>query len=656
MTAPPFRPGRIYLGWQYAPRYGDPGPPPRRPVPAGPERVNPGWLAAQRREENRLSRRARGSAGACLALAGGVIVLGWAGVLNPALTAVGVAAFGALAAAGVAGVWRGRRSLRADIAAEIRRVAAARAAGESELFAAQEDHARRFRDWQGRERAFAGQPVWYPVALPGEIDRVDLIGGTLAGWSALLTMLAVPRLAAGDEITVLDLSEGAVARDLVTLAASVRIDPLVWVLPADLPRFDLGVGLPASVLADVLGTSVTAGQADAGGRDPARDHALLERLLEVLGDGARIAQVTAGLRALGQVGDPREDIRDGRLTASQLDRITGLFGRGAADRVVIERAWAIEARLRVLDRLGCDPAPMPRSKLRVVALDRGGGMFGNDVIGTYVTVALTCLLRHASPGRPWRHTICVAGAEKLSGDVLDRLTSACETTKTGLVLAYRAVPPPVRERLGRGNAALVVMRLGNAEDAKVAAEQIGTQHRFVLSQFTDTVGASVTDTAGDSYTSTVGTADSWAASVSRSETSGRSRGRGRSSTGAAPFAPRTAASNRETSESQATSDSDSISAGINTSTSWGASTSRAIGRSEALGTTAQRSREFLVEAHELQQLPPSAAIVSYASRAGRQVVLADTNPAILTLPTATLKSRRRCARPGPSSGWRPRSR
>ena len=638
MTAPPFRPGRIYLGWQYAPRYGDPGPPPRRPVPAGPERVNPGWLAAQRREENRLSRRARGSAGACLALAGGVIVLGWAGVLNPALTAVGVAAFAALAAAGVAGVWRGRRSLRADIAAEIRRVAAARAAGESELFAAQEDHARRFRDWQGRERAFAGQPVWYPVALPGEIDRVDLIGGTLAGWSALLTMLAVPRLAAGDEITVLDLSEGAVARDLVTLAASVRIDPLVWVLPADLPRFDLGVGLPASVLADVLGTSVTAGQADAGGRDPARDHALLERLLEVLGDGARIAQVTAGLRALGQVGDPREDIRDGRLTASQLDRITGLFGRGAADRVVIERAWAIEARLRVLDRLGCDPAPMPRSKLRVVALDRGGGMFGNDVIGTYVTVALTCLLRHASPGRPWRHTICVAGAEKLSGDVLDRLTSACETTKTGLVLAYRAVPPPVRERLGRGNAALVVMRLGNAEDAKVAAEQIGTQHRFVLSQFTDTVGASVTDTAGDSYTSTVGTADSWAASVSRSETSGRSRGRGRSSTGAAPFTPRTAASNRETSESQATSDSDSISAGINTSTSWGASTSRAIGRSESLGTTAQRSREFLVEAHELQQLPPSAAIVSYASRAGRQVVLADTNPAILTLPTATLKS------------------
>jgi hypothetical protein len=619
-------------------------------VPPDAERLDPGWLAAQRREESRLSRPAKVAACLGLALAGGVILLGRAGLLNPALTALGVAAFGGLAGVSAGSVWRGRRSLRADIAAERRRVAAARAAQEGELFASQEDHARRFRDWQGRERAFSGQPVWYPVALPGEIDRVDLVGGTLAGWSALLTMVAVPRLAAGDEITVLDLSEGAVARDLVMLAADTGIDPLVWVLPADLPRFDLGVGLPAPVLADVLGASVAAGLAEASGHDLARDHALLDRLLGVLGDGARISQVTAGLRVLGQVGDPREDVRRGRLTADQLERITRLFGRGAADRVVIERAWALEARLRVLDRLGCDPVLVPRSRLRVVALDRGGGMFGNSVLGTYVTVSLTHLLRHASPGRPWRHTLCVAGAEKLSGEVIDRLAGACETTRTGLVLAYRAISPQVRERLGRGNAALVVMRLGNAEDAKVAAEQIGTEHRFVLSQFTDTVGASVNDTAGDSYTSTVGTADSWAASVSRSQTSGRSRGRGRSSSGAAAFAPRTGSRTREASESRGTSDSESISEGISTSTSWGVSTAKAIGLSESLATTAQRSREFLVEPHELQRLPPSAAIASYAFRAGRQVVLLDANPAILTLPSATMDGPAEVRRARPEPG------
>src|SRR6266700_2910817 len=470
-----------------------------------------------------------------------------AGWPNPVRTGLGVVTCGGLAAAGAVSAWRGRLALKAAIAAETRRAAAARAAQERDLFAAQEEHARRFRAWQSRQRAFRGQALWYPVVLPEQTDRVDLVGGTMAGWSALLTSVGVPRLASGDAITVLDLSEGAVARDLVALAAPLGVGPLVWVLPGDLPRFDLGVGLPATAMADILTGCVSADRATAGGHDPAPDHALLDRLLEVLGDGARIGQVTAGLRALAQVGDAREDVRRGLLTAGQLDRISGLFGRGAADRVVIERAWALEARLRVLEHLGSDPVPLPRSRLRVVALDRSAGALGTATLGSYVTVSLTHLLRQAPRGRPWRHTLCLVGAEKLAGDLLDRLPAACEATGTGLVVAYRFVPAHVKERLGRGNAALAVMRLGNAEDAKVVSEQIGTQHRFVVSQLTDTVGASVTDTAGDSYTSTVGTADSWSASASTSQTTGRSRGRGSSHSGGAPFAPRTASASRDVS-------------------------------------------------------------------------------------------------------------
>ncbi len=386
----------------------------------------------------------------------------------------------------------------------------------------------------------------------------------------------------------------------------------------------------------------------------------------MLGDAAQICQVTAGLRALAQVGDPREDVRRGRPTAGQLDRITALFGRGAADRVVIERAWALEARLRVLDRLGSDPAPMPPSRLRVVAVDPGGGAFGNGVLAAYVTVTLTHLLRQARPGRPWRHTVCVAGAQALPGEVIDRLAGACEATRTGLVVAYRSIPPHVAQGLGRGNAALAVMRLGNAADAKAASEQIGSEHRFVLSQLTDTVGASVTDTAGDSYTSTVGTAQSASVSRSRSQTSGHSRGRSRASPDAAPLAPRSGSDSTEASESAGTSDTGSLTDGINTSTSWGVTTSRAIGLNESLGRTVQRSREFLVEPEELQRLPPSAVIVSYASGLRRHVVLADANPAIATLPTATgrsLAEARLATEPAPPSapaaqpvGWRSGSR
>jgi hypothetical protein len=260
------------------------------------------------------------------------------------------------------------------------------------------------------------------------------------------------------------------------------------------------------------------------------------------------------------------------------------------------------------------------------------------VVAAYVTVALTHLLRQARPGRPWRHTVCVAGAQVLPGELIDRLAGACEATRTGLVVAYRSIPPHVAQRLGRGNAALAVMRLGNADDAKAASEQIGAQHRFVLSQLTDTVGASVSDTAGDSYTSTVGTAQSASLSRSRSQGSGRSQGRGRTRPGGAPLAPRSGSDSTEASQSWGTSDTGSLTDGISTSTSWGVTTSRAIGLNESLGRTVQRSREFLVEPEELQRLPPSAVIVSYASGPRRHVVLADANPAIATLSTVTSRS------------------
>jgi len=633
--APAFRTGQIYLGWQYALAHPDPGPPPRRPVPPGQEQLNPGWLAAQHRECRLLTRYWKMLAGACLAAAALVLVAGIAGPLTPALTAAGAAVFVALAGLAALVVWRDDRDLRATVAAETRRVAAARAAQEGQLFGRLEEHARQFRNWQSCQQMFTGQPLWYPVALPDAIDRVDVAGGTLAGWSALLTVVGAARLATGGEVTVIDVSEGAVARDLVALAAGMGIRPLVWLLPGDLPRLDLGMGMPAEPLADVLAASASAGPPAGDGGDPARDHAIVERVIGALGEGAGIANVTAALRALAQVGDPRDDIKAGLLTAAQLERVTGLFGRGAADRVVIERALALEARLRALDRLGSQPSPLPRSTLRVIALDRGGATLRNSMLGTYVTVSLTHLLRQAPPGRPWRHTLCLAGADRLGGEVLDRLCDACESTGTGLVLAYRSIPAQVRERLGRGNAAVAFMRLGNAEDAKVASEQIGTEHRFVLSQLTDTVGASVTDTSGWSYTSTVGTADSVSASASTSQTTGQSRGRGHTTAGAAPFATRSGSGSREQSASSGTSDSESVTEGISASTSWGWSTSRAVGTNESLARTAQRSREFLVEPHQLQQLPPSAVIVSYASPEGRQVVLADANPAIVALPTVS---------------------
>jgi hypothetical protein len=647
--------GRVYLGWQHALLHPDPGPLPRRPLPPPLEQLNQGWVAAQRREENRLARPQKLASAGFALLAAVALALWQAGVLNAALTWLAVAVFAAVSVRGGRAVWRGEQQLRSRVEEEKRRIAKIRAAQQSRQAARLEQHASQYRSWQQRRAAFDRQLQWYAVSLPARIDRVDVAGGTLAGWSAMLTMIAAPRLSAGGEVTVLDLTEGAVASDLLAVARRSGIEPLVWVMPGDLPRLDLGTGLSKESLADVLALAVSATDEPGSAGDPAKDSAILERVLDVLdGDGSggagggasevRIAQVTAALRALAQVGDPREDLRGGLLTDDQLERITALYGRGATERVVTERAWALESRLRKLEQLGSVPVSLPPSRLRVAWLDRRSGVLGNKVLGTYMAVALTHMLRQGGSGSrwqhaPWQHTLCVLGAEKLRGEVLDRLADACETSGTGLMLAYRFIPEHVKERLGRGNAAVAFMRLGNAQDATVASEQIGTEHRFVLSQLTDTVGTSLTDTAGDSYTSTVGIADSVADSVSVSDTSGSSSGRGRSRHGAfAPFGDFTGTASSDTSVSRGTSDSRSITEGINWGTSWGLSTSKALSDNASLARTSQRSREFLVERHELQQLPPSAVIVTYASAAGRQVVLADANPGIIMLPTATLRT------------------
>ena len=386
-------------------------------------------------------------------------------------------------------------------------------------------------------------------------------------------------------------------KDLIELARRGGDEPLVWVLPVDLPKLDLGATLKPEAFADVLAHVVSVSEEHRSTRDLSFDNAILERVLEVLGENATIAQVTAALRALAQVGDPRDDLKCGLITAAQLERIGTLFGRGVSDRVVIERAWALESQLRKLESLGTEAVRLPPARLRVVSMDRQAGVFGNRVLGTYVATALTHILRQSpASDRPWYHTIIVAGADKLRGDVLDRLMDSCETSRTGLVLTYRSLTPTVRERLGRGHAAVAFMRLGNAEDARVASEHVGTEHRLELAQLTETISDSV-DGLNGNYTSTI---DQHAEEGEY--------GRGESTT--------------------------DLAGDITESTEWGR-TSNKIGETERV---LQRSREFLVEPHRLQQLPTTSVIVTDATGSGRRVRLADANPAILTFPKTTLGS------------------
>lgn len=594
---------RIYLGWQYVLLHPDPGPPPKRPSPIAEEPDPAGddeeWIRQERIQRDRLNRPVKVFRTIMVLLA--LLILGMAlsEMVNWVFAIAGLAVTGGAALLFSYTIYQGDRVFRDRLRAQQARRERERQKREREHRRAQEEHARLYREWQEKKERYDRQVSWYAVAVPDEIDRIDVAGGTLPGWSALVTLIGATRLYSGGHLTVLDLSEGAIAKDLIELASRGGDDPLVWVLPSDVPKLDLGATLSSEAFADVLAHVVSVSEDHHTTRDLSFDNAILERVLEVLGENATINQVTAALRALAQVGDPRDDLRYGLITATQLERIGTLFGRGVSDRVVIERAWALESQLRKLETLGSEAVRLPPARLRVISMDRQAGVFGNRVLGTYVATALTHILRQSpASDRPWRHTIIVAGADKLRGDVLDRLMDACETSRTGLVLMYRTLTPTVRERLGRGHAAVAFMRLGNAEDARVASEHIGTEHRLELAQLTETISdavhSGVNGTSG-AYTSTVGTAEDGEA--------------GRES--AAP----------------------DLRQDITASTAWGRAATKAMGETERV---LHRSREFLVEPHQLQQLPTTSVIVTDATAHGRRVRLADANPAILTFPKTTL--------------------
>ena len=128
MPAPSAPAGSLCLGWQFATQHPEPGPPPRRPAPPEPERLNPGWAAAQRREESLLTRPLRAAFGAAVALGLTVLALGVAGVLNVLVAGLGVICCALVAAVSGYAIWQGERALRSRLADEQARVGQLRAA------------------------------------------------------------------------------------------------------------------------------------------------------------------------------------------------------------------------------------------------------------------------------------------------------------------------------------------------------------------------------------------------------------------------------------------------------------------------------------------------------------------------------------------------
>jgi len=155
------------------------------------------------------------------------------------------------------------------------------------------------------------------------------------------------------------------------------------------------------------------------------------------------------------------------------------------------------------------------------------------------------------------------------------------------------------------------MRLANHDEARQAADFIGHQHKFVLSQLTRTLGGNDTHSTADTDTTSTQKGGGW------------STGGHHSNWGV--------------------------------SRSWGQTVTVAEGTNWSDAASAQRVYEYAVEPRTLQDLPDYALLLlkGHGNTATLQPV--ECNPAIITLPRVAMQPLPEMALPHPSIAWIPTS-
>ncbi|KIH99375.1 hypothetical protein LP52_07665 [Streptomonospora alba] len=598
----------------------DPGPPPQRPSPGDRIALSPEWISAQRENEARTHRPLY----VALAVLGALALL--CVPLWPLRVLPGPVVFGSwMACAAVAlpiavALLQGRRVTRERLRAEERRLESERSARERDLRERQEEHARAYDEWQTRKRAYEAQPRWYGVRPPEGAQAVAVVGGEDAGWSALVTTVGASVLRVGGDLTVLDLSGRGTAAELCALVKRSAVVPRVWVLPADLQRMNLGTNLGADQRARILASLASAADADA---DIDADETLLLRLLEVLGPQSGVATLLGGLRVLSTPPDDPGGDADPALGLVPADRRAELRARCGSDRGVRERAWELERHLAPFEGVGRRAGEEPYAQVKVIATDRTLGEVSARAYGTYTVAALSELLelraaRAQAPARPWQHTIVVAGAEALPPHDLDRLGETASAAGAGMVLLFREVPEDAEHWLRGAGRLPVIMRQPTAAAAArmlpvllgpggAQEAQAGPRGAPVLRmhRLTEVIGEALRESVADGYVGD--TAEDVTAPVSMRNA-------------AASLAPLDLARH------------------IRTATTWGRTTAQAAGIGGEASGEQERAEDVLsdhrADVHGLRTLPPTAMVLPGAEGP----VLADANPGILTLPTATLST------------------
>lgn len=434
-------------------------------------------------------------------------------------------------------------------------------------------------------------PLWYPVGPASEPSRVDVLGGDPQrhGWASLLVTAGASVLAAGQRITVLDLTGQDVGSGLISVAEARALPTHRVDLPMDGARINFLGSMARRDLPECLAYAFT------GRRETSSDlrieraliSEVLQKVLDCLDGEVTFARLAAGVQVLrrtapaevlsseevnrlaqyvGDIGGDEWTGKQLRFLTSQLGLLSGMAPGGAGTQLlwsgasvsVIATAGGRDDRKELLDRLV--------SQLAQHALQDGGRFTG---------------------------FLVVAGADHLGTATLERLSDHARQAGVRLMLMIDQ-PQGDAEKLAGTGGAVCVMKMYNHRDAKMAAEFIGRDHKFVVSGFTAQVGKSFSDGGGDNFAAS--SSGSTTNKVGWIHESGRKNG---------------------ISESRGHTWTDSRNWSVNDSLSD--------------STTTTRVYEFNLSPEQILGLPETAFVMVDNSGQGRKVVLADCFPGICLL-------------------------
>lgn len=452
---------------------------------------------------------------------------------------------------------------------------------------------------------------WFPLVLPRGARRVDIVGGCGEGRAVLLMVLGTSMLAAGEQITLVDLTDEGVADPL---AAMVRFGngPVETLdLPAALDRLDLLAGIDRFEVADVLAPALCPPRP---GEQPDRRDTVAELLTVVakhLTAPLTLARMVAGLRVLDRTYDGRTDLLGPDevtgLTAASHDAVTG-------ERVRDELRMTI-TRLQLMDRSPRSGstgrfAPLDGRGLSVASTSARGSERQKELLDRVLVGLLTRAARGPRTDAAPRAFV-VAGADDLGRAPIEELVRVCERAGIRLVLLFDHLRDDAVALLGSRRAATVLMQLGNPQEAAAAATLIGKDHSFALTQVSRQQGT----------TRTVGGGDSTTAGSSETTTTGHSQGGSQQGLHGG--------SNWSMSESRASG----------TSFSHTRSSSWSLADSATDGTVVSRVYEFAVEPTTIQALPPTAFVLVDHGDGTRRVATGNCDPRITELPHLSVHPR-----------------